>query len=91
MAYHYVKKITVDNTREEKPEYLKWRKQHYMVRSDGGGMSTRTDTCDTLTDARKLAKQRAKSCGWAEIFRWAENGVQLRKFHIATYERELSA
>ena len=95
MAYHYKRKISVDNTREEKPENMKWvnskERYSYMVRSDAGGLSTRTDHCNTLTEARKTARQRAAACGWGEIFRWAENGVSIRKFHVATYERELSA
>ena len=93
MTYHYSQKITVDNTSEAKPIYLSWCKvtHKYQVRSDAGGMQCKFDNVETLTEARKIAKQRAKLCGWAEIFRWAENGTMLKKFHIATYDRELSA
>jgi hypothetical protein len=93
MTYHYSKKITVDNVREEKPAHLTWClvANKYQVRSDRGGMQCRFDNVETLSEARKLARERAKLCGWAEVFRWAENGTMLKKFHIATYERELSA
>lgn len=93
MSYHYSGKITVDNTREEKPDYLTWCDvaHKYQVRSDAGGMQCRFDNVETLTEARRVAKHRAKLCGWAEIFRWAESGTMLKKFLIATYELELSA
>lgn len=93
MSYHYSKKVNVDNTKEEKPDYLSWCDvaNKYQVRSDAGGMQCKFDNVETLTEARKVAKQRARICGWAEIFRWAESGTMLKKFHIATYERELSA
>lgn len=91
-GYYYSKKITVDNTREEKPGYLTWRKvaNMYQVRSDHGGMQCRFDNVETLSEARKIAKQRARLCGWAEISRWAESGTVLKKFHVASYERELT-
>ena len=97
MSYHFAKRITVTDEPEALPRGLRWTtrkrdgKSPYMVRSDAGGMSTRTDHCDTLTEARKLARQRAKVCGWAEVFRWAESGVQTRKMFVAAYERELTA
>ena len=92
IGYHYSIKITVDNTREEKPSYLTWCKvaNIYQIRSDHGGMQCKFDSAETLSEARKIAKQRAKLCGWAEIFRWAESGTTLKKFHVATYERELT-
>ena len=91
-SYHYSKKITVDNTREAKPDYLNWCAvaHKYQVRSDAGGLQCRFENVETLTEARQLARQRAKVCGWAEIFRWADSGTTLKKFHIATYERELT-
>ena len=93
MTYHLKRKFTVGNTAEPKPDHLTWCKVDniYQVRSDPGGMQCRFDNVDTLTEARKIAKQRCGLCGWAEIFRWAESGTMLKKFHIATYERELSA
>ncbi len=92
MAYHYAKKITVTNEPETLGKGLKWSKRlGYQIRSDAGHLDTRMDQADTLTDARKTARARAKQCGWAEIFRWAENGVMYRKHFVASYERELSA
>lgn len=96
-GYHYARKVTVTNDPEPLQRGLRWSsrkrdgKPPYMVRSDAGGMSTRHDHIDTLTEARKVARERAKACGWAEIFRWAENGVMIRKFFIASYEREIQA
>lgn len=92
MGYHYSKKLTVTNEREEKPASMHWVKSRprYQVRSDAGGLNTRIENCATLIEARKAAKQRARACGWAEIFQWAENGVSLKKYHVATYERELT-
>ncbi len=82
-------KITINNTREAKPAHLSWCKvaNIYQVRSDHGGMQCRFDGAETLIEARRIAKDRAKLCGWAEISRWAESGIMLKKFHIATYER----
>lgn len=97
MAYHYARKITVTNEPETLQRGLRWvnrlrdGKPPYMVRSDAGGMSTRTDHCDTLTEARKIARERAKACGWSDVFRWAESGVMIRKHFVCSYERELSA
>lgn len=92
MAYHYARKVTVTNEPEPLQRGLKWSKRlGYQVRSDAGGMSTRTETADTLTEARRVARQRAKACGWAEVFRWAESGVSMRKHFVAAYERELQA
>lgn len=93
MAYAYAKKLTVDNTREEKPASMHWVKTRprYLVRSDAGGLITRHEDCKTLSEARKTAKARARVNGWAEVFQWAENGVSLKKYHVATYERELTA
>lgn len=97
MAYHYAKKVTIsDNEPEALQRGLKWAKQangkpFYTVRSDGGGMSTRNENCESLTEARKIARQRARDCGWAEVFRWGENAVMLRKHFVCTYERELQA
>lgn len=91
MAYQYSKKIDVDNDPEPLAKGLKWSKRlGYQVRSDAGALNTRTEQTDSLTEARKLARRRAKECGWAEIFRWAESGVMLRKHFVASYERELS-
>lgn len=97
MAYTYARKITVTHEPETLQRGLRWvrrtrgGKHPYMVRSDAGGMSTRTDHCGTLTEARKIAHERAKACGWAEVFRWAESGVMLRRHFVCSYERELSA
>jgi len=93
MTYHYSTKITVDDGREAKPDYFAWCEvaHKYQVRSDAGGLQCRFDNVETLTEARKLARNRARICGWAEISRWAESGTMLKKFHIATYERELVA
>jgi hypothetical protein len=93
MAYHYTRKITVSDARESLPDGMRWVKgrPQYQVRSDGGGLSTKFDDCETLTAARKLARQHAKRCGWAEIFRWCENAQSLRKRAVAVYERELQA
>jgi len=93
MGYHMSKKITIDNAREEKPAHMHWVKSRprYQVRSDAGGLNTRFEDFSTLIEARRAAMARAKACGWAEIFQWAESGVILRKFHVATYDRELSA
>lgn len=93
MAYRYGKNITVDNAREEKPASMVWVKNRprYQVRSDAGGLNTKFDDFHTLSEARKMAKVRARACGWAEIFQWAENGVILKEYHVATYGRELTA
>lgn len=93
MAYHLKQKITVDNTREVKPDGYAWRKNkaQYQVRSDGGGMCTRFDDFPSLGEARKAAMARARACGWAEVFRWAENGQSIKKYVVAIYDRELSA
>lgn len=99
MAYHYAKNVTVTDEPEALPRGLRWvtlardGKPPYMVRSDAGGMSTRTDHCDTLTEARKLARSLARGpvSTWAEVFRWAESGVMLREHFVCSYERELSA
>ena len=62
MTYHYSKKVTVDNNKEEKPSYLTWCDvaNKYQVRSDAGGMQCKFDNVETLTEARKVAKQRAR-------------------------------
>lgn len=87
-----LRKITVVNDPEPLQRGLKWsRRLGYQVRSDGGGMSTRIEQTDNLTEARKLAKQRAKQCGWADVFRWAESGVAYRKHFVARYDREMVA
>ena len=96
MAYHLAKRVTVTNEPEALPKGLRWAnrkdgKSPYTVLSEAGGMDTRYDHCATLTDARKLARQLAKERGWAEVFRWAESGVQIRKVFVASYERELIA
>lgn len=93
MTYHYSRKITVDKEREVKPDYLTWCDvaNKYQVHSDAGGTQRRFDNVETLTEARKIAKQRARICGLAEIFRWAESGPMLKKFRIATYDREITA
>lgn len=93
MPYTHAKKLTVDNAREAKPDFMHWVKNRprYQVRSDAGGLNTRIEDFRTLSEARKTAKMRARVSAWAEIFQWAENGVSLKKFHVATYERELSA
>lgn len=93
-GYHYAKRVTVTNAPEPKPPYLKWAKRAgknwYQVRSDAGAMSTRIDDAETLTEARRIARQRARVCGWAEVFRWAESGVMLRKVFICSYDREVT-
>ena len=63
----------------------------YMIRYDGGNLHSLTEHCATLTEARKVAKRLVRAGGttWAEIHRWCESGVQLRKVWICTYEREL--
>lgn len=95
MTYHHKKIVAVTNEPEAKPVGFRWVKTRpqYQVRSDAGGLSTRFDDCETLTEARKIAKQRIKAgqTTWAEVFRWAESGVSLRKFFVCEYERELSA
>lgn len=92
MAYHCAKNVTVTNEPEALQRGLKWSKRlGYQVRSDAGAMTTRTEQVSTLTEARRVARQRAKACGWAEVFRWAESGVSMRKHFVASYERELSA
>ena len=93
MSYHYANKIEVTNCPEPKPENMHWVKNRprYQVRSDAGNLACKFDDCKTLTEARKFARARAKSCGWSEIFQWAENSTQLRKFFIAEYTRELIA
>ena len=91
-GYHYSKKLTVDNERDIKPSFMSWCKvaHKYQVRSDAGGMQCKFDNFETLTEARKHAKNRAIICGWAEIFRWAESGTMLKKYHIATYDRDIT-
>ena len=90
-GYFHSRKITCTNQPEGLARGLRWRAKgyRYQVRSDAGGLNTRFDDCETITEARKIAKQRAKACGWAEIFRWAESAVMIRKFFVAAYEREL--
>lgn len=63
------------------------RTPEYMVRWDKGHLNTGTSHCDTLTQARKEARALvAEGRAWAEVFRWAENGVQMRRVHICSYE-----
>jgi hypothetical protein len=93
MAYHYSKKLTCEEYKHVKPAHLTWRKggAAYQVRSDAGNLNTRFEDFATLTEARRVARKRAMVCGWAEVFRWAESGVILRKIAICVYERELHA
>lgn len=83
-----MKTMQIDNANDKPIAGMRWRKSgyRYMVRSDGGGLSTKTDHVSTLTDARKVAKQRAKQCTWAEIFRWSENAVMIKPVFIASYD-----
>ena len=94
-GYHYARKIEVTTDREPLPRGMRWvrrtKRPPYLVRSDGGGLSTRTDDCATLNEARKVANYHARRCGWAEIFRWAESETQLRSMFVASHERELKA
>lgn len=99
MSYHHAQNVTVTNDPETLSVGLRWvsrtrdGKPPYLVRSDAGGLSTRTDHCDTLTEARKLARSLARGpvSTWAEVFRWAESGVMLREHFVCSYERELKA
>lgn len=92
-GYHFARRVTVTNEPEPTAPHLKWAasRPQYQVRSDAGAMSTRCEDFATLTEARKAARARARACGWAEVFRWAENGTTLRKFFVCSYERELCA
>lgn len=83
-----MKTLQIDNVNDKPMQGMKWRKSgyHYMVRSDGGGLSTKTDHLSTLTESHKVAKLRAKQCGWSEIFRWSENGVMIKPVFIASYD-----
>lgn len=93
MSYHYADKITVCNEPETLQRGLRWvnrkrdGKPPYVVRSDA-----HADHCDTLTEARRIAKARARGPGaWGEVFRWAESGVSIRAHFVASYEREIQA
>lgn len=92
-GYHYARKITVTNEPAALPRGMHWiprsKRPPYLVRSDAGGMNTRFDDCPSLTEARKIARDRAKSCGWAEVFRWCENAQQMRAIIISVYDREI--
>ena len=96
MSYRHADKITITNAPETLQRGLRWQnpkrdgKRPYMVRSDSGGLHTRTEHCDTLTEARRVALARARGPGaWGEIFRWAESGVSMRAHFVASYEREV--
>lgn len=93
MAYKYARKIEVTNKPDPLPSGMHWRKTGYpyMVRSDGGGLSTSTNDAQNLRDARKQATARAKSCGWSEIFKWAEDATKIKPIFVASYEREVTA
>ncbi len=92
-GYHYAQKIEVTDIHEPLLQGFRWikaaQRPPYCVHSDGGGLTTRHEDAQTLTQARKLARERARECGWAEVFRWAETGTQLRRFFVTQYEREL--
>jgi hypothetical protein len=93
-GYHYARKITVtDEERELIPAGFRIVKgrPRYCIRSDGGSLTTRHEDATTLTEARRIARNRARDCGWAEIFQWAETGTQLRRFLVSVYDREMKA
>lgn len=82
-----MKKLSVDNSSADRLPGMYWRKTGYpyMVRSDGGGLNTKISDCNSLTEARRVAKREARRCNWSEIFRWSENGVMIKPVFIASY------
>lgn len=89
------RKITVQNENQQKPGAARWRKigaaghADYMVRFDRGHMGTGHTHCDTLTEARKCARNIVKEGrAWAEVFRYWETGQAIGKAFICSYEVE---
>lgn len=85
-----MKTIVIVNVNDKPLPGMKWRKTGYpyMVRSDAGGLNTSIGNSMTLTEARKDARYKAKHFGWAEVFRWSENGVMIKPVLIAAYDFE---
>lgn len=77
------------------PRGMRWAgrftpgKAEYQIRVGNGHCeSPIVEWVNTLTEARKKARASVRSGkAWAEVFRWAETGVSLRKVWICTYEK----
>ena len=72
-----------------KPKHLTWRKHSpYQVPRGSGGGSKRGSMMLTPTEAPSTARNRCKTCGWAEVLQREENGVKLKNLIVAIYDRE---
>lgn len=90
-----MRKITVtESDCKRLPKGMRWKpKGGYSIRYSRHHIQTNwadgTTHCNTLTEARKDAKSLVREgAAWAEIFRWAENGVSNKGVFICSYEVE---
>jgi hypothetical protein len=95
-----MRQITITNDPETRPRGMTWRNiwrkkcpgvlgPNYTVRIDAAGMRHETKGADTLTQARRIARAAVRDgAAWAEVFRYAENGVSIKSVFVASYEVE---
>ncbi len=93
------RKITITESDDKQlPKGMHWRRiglaQHadYQVRYDKGHLETGHTSCTSLTEARRTARSIVREGrAWAEVFRYAENGVSIKPVFICSSAAEVES